>query len=134
MIVPRPFAAHGVGVGGRRGAPAGAEAVPCGRDTAFHKAVYHGHADATCALLIAGTTVGIKNKYGYGLRYWAGACGPKGHAPADAACSKTAEGYANERGNASAYADGVKRVRLTAYPQAQRRRRARVACMHVCGV
>ena len=68
MIPPRPFAAHGVGVGRRRGAPAGAEAVPCGRDTALHKAVYHGHADATCALLIAGANEVIKNQWGYGLR------------------------------------------------------------------
>ena len=28
----------------------------------------YGHADATCALLIAGANKGIKNKGGYGLR------------------------------------------------------------------
>ena len=38
------------------------------RWTALHFAAYYGHADATCALLIAGANKGIKEKYGYGLR------------------------------------------------------------------
>jgi ankyrin repeat protein len=30
-------------------------------------AAYNGHADAMCALLIAGATEGIKNNFGYGV-------------------------------------------------------------------
>ncbi len=69
-----------------------------------------------CALLIAGATVGIKNKHGYSSRFGAGACEPKGHAPADAACSNTAEYGAKQYGHAAAYADAVQRVRLLAHP------------------
>ena len=113
MIPPRPCAAHGVGVGRRQGAPAGAEAAPCGRNTPLHGAAANGSADAMCALLIAGASVGIKCKSGYGSRFWAGACEPKGHAPADAACSHTAEDVAKMNGKrkAAAYADAVQRVR-----------------------
>ena len=38
------------------------------RYTALHCSAWNGHADATCALLIAGANKGIKNKEGYGLR------------------------------------------------------------------
>ena len=38
------------------------------RGTALHYSARHGYADATCALLIAGATEGIKDKQGYGLR------------------------------------------------------------------
>jgi hypothetical protein len=61
-----------------------------------------------------------------------GACEPKGSAPADAACSKTPEDAAKDRGKSAAYADGVKRVRLPAHPQAQPC--ARVASVGVCRV
>jgi hypothetical protein len=101
-----------------RGAPAGSEAAPCGRWSALHQAAYNGHGDAMCALLIAGANVAITNSFGYGARYRAGACEPKGNAPADAACSETAEDVAKERGHAAAYADAVKRVRLPAHLQA----------------
>ena len=94
------------------GAPASAEAAPYGRYTALHMAAWKGRVDATCALLIAGATEGIKNKRGYGSRHWAGACEPRGNAPADAARSNTAEDCAKRNGNAAAYADGVKQVRL----------------------
>ena len=38
------------------------------RRTALMNAAMRGHADATCALLIAGAAEGIKDKDGYGLR------------------------------------------------------------------
>ena len=44
MIPSRPFAEH-AGVAG---------AATCGRETALHCAAYQGHADAMCALIIAG--------------------------------------------------------------------------------
>jgi hypothetical protein len=125
VIPPRPFAAHGVGVGRLRGAPVGPVAAPCGRWSALHCAAIYNHAEVTSALLLAGATEGIKDKYGYGSRFRAGACEPKGRAPADAACSKTAEDAANDRGKSAAYAAGVKRVRLPAHPQAQPCVRAR---------
>ncbi len=81
MIPPHPFAAHGVGVARRRGAPAGAEAATCGRYTPLHYATYWGNVDATCALLIAGATVGIKNNDGYGARVWARASRGATHRP-----------------------------------------------------
>ena len=112
MIAPRPCAAHGVGVGC---GPGCAEAATYGRGTALHSAAYYGHADATCALLIAGATEGIKDKRGYASRCWAGACEPRGNTLADAACRRTAEDVANARGYAAAYADAVKRVRLLAH-------------------
>ncbi len=66
MIAPRPLQRTSLALAGG-GAPAGAEAAPCGRGTALHSAAYCGHADAMCALLIAGATEGIKDKRGYGL-------------------------------------------------------------------
>ena len=38
------------------------------RWTALHCSAMYGHADATCALLIAGAAEGIKDTWGYGLR------------------------------------------------------------------
>jgi hypothetical protein len=51
----------------------------------------------------------------YGARIQAGACEPRGNAPADAMCSKTAEDDAKEQGKAVEYTDGVMRVRLPAH-------------------
>ena len=99
------------------------------RDTALMYAACNGHADATCALLIAGAAEGIKDINGYGSRYRASR---RGTAPADAACSETAEDYAKQNGKAAAYADAVKRVRLPAHLQAQWH--ASAACVRVCGV
>ncbi len=41
-------------------------------------AAYYGHADATCALLIAGAAEGIKARDGYGVAL-PGTCEPRGH-------------------------------------------------------
>ena len=98
------------------GALASADAAPCGRLwTALHFAAYNGHADAMCALILAGATVDIKDKEGCGSRFWAGACEPKGNAPADAACSYTAKDFAKDRDISAEYANAVKRVRLPAH-------------------
>jgi hypothetical protein len=115
-------------------APASAEAAPHGRWSPLHRAAYNGHADATCALLIAGAAEGIKDKQGYGIAQSRVRASRSGTAPADAACSKTAEDYARQRGHAAAYADGVKRVRRPAHAGAAVhvgacvRKRARVVC------
>ena len=91
----------------------GSEAAPCGRWSALHAAAIYNHADVTCALLIAGATEGIKNNKGYGSRFRAGACEPRVNAPADAACSETAEDLSKKYGEleAAAYADAIQRVR-----------------------
>ncbi len=66
-----------------------------------------------CALIIAGATEGIKNDRAYGSRFRVGACEPRGNAPADAACSETAEDLSKKYGEleAAAYADAIQRVR-----------------------
>ncbi len=89
-----------------------------------------------CALLIAGAAEGIKDKNGYGVATVRARASRGGTAPADAACSKTAEDYAKQNGHAAAYADGVQRVRLPAHAGAAvrasaREARARVGCK--CG-
>jgi hypothetical protein len=72
-----------------------------------------------CALIIAGANVGIKDNKGYGSRYRVGACEPKGNAPADTECRRTAEDFAKKLGKAEAHSDAVKRVRAAAHPQFQ---------------
>jgi hypothetical protein len=84
----------------------------------------YGHADATCALLIAGAAGGVKDKQGYGVRTTRASRG--GTAPADVPCRRTAEDWAKQYGKAAAYADAVKRVRRPAHATAAVRASARV--------
>jgi hypothetical protein len=61
VSAPRPSAASASASAGG-GAPASGAVT--GRHTALDLAAANGHADATCALLIAGATKGIKDKWG----------------------------------------------------------------------
>ena len=68
MSAPRPSAASASASAGGGCAGACRSGAATRRQTALHHSAYYGHADATCALLIAGAAEGIKDKDGYGLR------------------------------------------------------------------
>ena len=87
-----------------------------------------------CALLMVGAEAGIKDNKGYGcLRLKGrGRASRTRRAPADAACSETAEDVAKRVGKAAEYADGAKQVRAAAHPQAQAFVRVRRMCE--CGL
>ena len=66
MSAPRPSAASASAGGGCAGECRSGAATR--RRTALHYSARYGHADATCALLIAGANKGIKANDGCGLR------------------------------------------------------------------
>ena len=68
MSAPRPSAASASASAGGGCAGECRSGAATRRRTALHFAAMFGHADAMCALLIAGAAEGIKDTWGYGLR------------------------------------------------------------------
>ena len=68
MSAPRPSAASASASAGGGCAGECRSGAATRRYTALHCSAMYGHADATCALLIAGANKGIKNIGEYGLR------------------------------------------------------------------